>query len=187
MTFDAEIFMQMLVIISPAGIANTAPVWGAKIPWLKEWDTPLDMGLSYGGKRLLGDHKTYRGIFMGVMSGCLMGGVLIYLIENHEYFAEITQIFGPDVNFILLGGLLGLFALLGDAVKSFFKRRINIRPGQPWPVLDQIDYILGAYVIIALNFDLTLIYYLTGFITYALIHPVVSYSAYLLKLKKDRF
>ena len=184
--FDLEVFMQMLFIMSPAGIANTAPVWGAKIPILRKWDTPIDLGFKYGNKRLLGDHKTYRGIFMGVISGALMGVGLIYLVQHNSYFAEIAVIFG-EVNFVILGVFLGFFALLGDALKSFFKRRINIRPGQSWPVLDQIDYIVGAYVIIILNFDLTPTHYIVGFITYALIHPVISYTAYLLKLKKDRF
>ena len=32
----------------------------------------------------------------------------------------------------------------GDAVKSSFKRRVGIAPGQPWFPADQLDFIVGA-------------------------------------------
>lgn len=47
---------------------------------------------------------------------------------------------------MFLGGWLGLGALVGDMVKSFFKRRLGIKPGamfQPW---DGIDYMIGAII-----------------------------------------
>jgi len=42
------------------------------------------------------------------------------------------------------GLFMGFGAILGDAVKSFFKRRIKIKPGRTWIPFDQIDYILGG-------------------------------------------
>ena len=184
---DFEVFLQMLFLLAPAGIANTSPVWGAKIPWLSKWNTPIDLGLSWRGRRLLGDNKTYRGLAMGLASGCLTGVVLALVSRYSAYVSENVDVFSAEINLILLGGLLGLFALLGDATKSFFKRQAGIAPGRAWPILDQIDYILGAYVAVGLIFDLTLLHYVAGLLTYALVHPVISYSAYLLKLKKDRF
>ena len=187
MIIDWPIFLQMLFLLAPAGIGNTAPVWAAKIPPLKNWDAPLDGGLKYRGQRLLGANKTWRGLIAGTITGAATGAVLILVNHASPYIAENADIFSDQINLIFLGGLLGLFALLGDAVKSFFKRRIGVRPGRAWPPLDQIDYILGAYFIIGFIFDLTPTHYLTGLLTYALIHPVISYSAFLLKLKKDRF
>lgn len=187
MIIEIDTFMQMLFLLAPAGIANTAPVWGAKIPLLKNWNTPLDLGIKYKGKRLLGDNKTYRGILMGFASGAATGTVLAYISSQSTYVSGRIDIFSSEINLILLGGLLGLFALLGDAAKSFFKRKAGIKPGRAWPILDQIDYILGAYIVIGLIFNLTPTHYIVGLITYALIHPLISYAAYLLKLKKDRF
>ncbi|HEX5285728.1 MAG TPA: CDP-archaeol synthase, partial [Polaromonas sp.] len=38
----------------------------------------------------------------------------------------------------------------GDSLKSFFKRRLGIAPGQRWIPFDQLDFILGGLV--ALSF-----------------------------------
>ena len=187
MIIDWHIFLQMLFLLAPAGIANTAPVWVAKIPLLKNWNAPIDGGLKYRNRRLLGANKTWRGLAAGTVVGAATGAALMLVNHTSPYIASTADIFSDQVNLILLGTLLGFFALLGDAVKSFFKRRIGVRPGRAWPPLDQIDYILGAYFIVGFLFDLTPTHYLTGLLTYALIHPVISYSAYLLKLKKDRF
>jgi len=35
-------------------------------------------------------------------------------------------------------------ALIGDIIKSFFKRRIGKKRGQDWIPFDQIDFILGV-------------------------------------------
>ena len=183
---EGEVWLQMLFLLGPAGIANTAPVFGSKIAGLKKWQTPLDFGISYRQQRLLGDHKTWRGLALGVLAGGLVGLLQIYLIEHVPAFANVALETG-HLNLILLGCLLGLAALVGDAGKSFFKRRFGIQPGQPWYVMDQIDYILGAYIVISLLFDLTPTHYVVGLIMYGMIHPVVSYTAYLLKLKRDRF
>ncbi len=42
--------------------------------------------------------------------------------------------------------MLGMGALAGDAVKSFFKRQIGAKPGNMWPPFDQIDFVVGATV-----------------------------------------
>ena len=43
---------------------------------------------------------------------------------------------------------MGLGTGVGDAVKSFFKRRVGIAPGASWPVLDQLDFFAGAYLFV---------------------------------------
>jgi CDP-2,3-bis-(O-geranylgeranyl)-sn-glycerol synthase len=48
---------------------------------------------------------------------------------------------------------MGLGAGTGDAVKSFFKRRIDIEPGKSWPFFDQLDFFLGAYVFVSLAYS----------------------------------
>ena len=187
MIVSLDVFMQMLFLLAPAGIANTAPVWVGRIPLIRAWNTPIDCGLKYKGQRLLGDNKTWRGLASGAAVGAATGAILSVVTQTSSYLSETVDIFSSEMNLILLGGLLGLFALIGDAAKSLLKRRIGIRPGRAWPPWDQIDYILGAYFIIGLIFNLTPTHYLTGLFLYAFMHPMISYIAYLLKLKKDRF
>jgi len=45
---------------------------------------------------------------------------------------------------ILTGFTMGLGAIFGDALKSFFKRQKNIPPGQPWFPFDQLDFVVGG-------------------------------------------
>ncbi len=36
----------------------------------------------------------------------------------------------------------------GDAAKSFVKRRLGIAPGKPWIPWDQVDFVLGALILV---------------------------------------
>jgi len=54
----------------------------------------------------------------------------------------------PDRGWLDLGVRFGIGAMAGDAVKSFFKRRVGIRPGQPWIPFDQLDFIVGALALV---------------------------------------
>ena len=44
--------------------------------------------------------------------------------------------------------LLAAGALLGDLVKSFFKRRLNKEQGAEWLIADQFDFVLGAFALL---------------------------------------
>ncbi|MEM6997988.1 MAG: CDP-archaeol synthase [Patescibacteria group bacterium] len=176
----------MLLLLAPAGIANTAPVWFAKLPYIKHWNTPLDFGKSWRGIRIFGQNKTWRGLLSGALVGALIGLIQWFFIDQSQWLADIDLLQG-EMNIVLFGAITGLFALIGDAVESFFKRRAGVRPGKPWVPFDQTDYILGAYVFIGLTLDLTPTQYVLGLLSYTLFHPIVSYAGYLLKIKKDPF
>ena len=47
-----------------------------------------------------------------------------------------------------LGLRFGIGAMAGDAVKSFFKRRADVPSGERWFPFDQIDFVVGALVLI---------------------------------------
>lgn len=154
----------------PAGIANMMPVFAAKI--FPKWNKPLDFGLSYKGKRIFGDHKTVRGIVIGILSGIVIA---------------CLQTFGPSEymkgNPIVFGFLLSFGALFGDAVKSFFKRRVGVASGKTWFPFDQIDYILGGVLFSLLWVRLSWEVYLVLFILYFGLHLVSTTIGYILGLK----
>lgn len=99
------------------------------------------------GKRLLGDHKTWRGLLAGIIAGMVTYELqcLVYAAEVGRGLALIDYAAHP----LLPGLLMGLGAGIGDSVKSFFKRRIDIEPGASWPVFDQLDFFIGAYLFVA--------------------------------------
>ena len=152
-----------------------APVLANKVPNLNRWTTPLDFGMSYKGKRILGDNKTCRGL----VSGIFLGGLVAAL--------EGTYLFRVDTKYlyiwILAGMLMGFGALMGDAVESFFKRRSGRNPGQTWFPYDQTDYIIGGLVVmlpfIGLNWGLII----RIFVLYFGLHLLLAYIGFLLGLK----
>lgn len=164
-------------VFLPAGVANMTPPITNKIPGLNKWNTPLDLGMTWRGKRLLGANKTWRGVICGTVAAaitCLVQ-ILVLLQENitlnHAIFA------------LAAGTMLGIGALLGDALESFLKRQANIPSGNAWFPFDQLDYIAGgliiSYPLLMLPKELML---WIVFIYFGL-HLAVSYIGYLIGFK----
>jgi CDP-2,3-bis-(O-geranylgeranyl)-sn-glycerol synthase len=128
--------IEALVLFLPAGIANMTPPIANKIPWVNQWQTPMDFDRTYKGVRIFGDHKSWRGFVSGTICGTLAGALLYALHYHTEYSAW----------FILFSAALSAGALVGDAVKSFFKRRTDIKPGGTWFPFDQLDFIISALI-----------------------------------------
>ena len=180
--FDTILFV--IWFFAPAGIANMVPILAAKAPLLKKYSYPLDFNKTFRGKRILGDHKTIRGILTGVVFG--VGVVLLqqYLYGESETIRDIVSIDYNDINPFILGTLLSLGALLGDATRSFFKRRVGIKPGGTWFPFDQLDYIVGGIVFTMPYVALTLEEYMILIITWFILHPASTITAYLIGMKE---
>ena len=152
-----------------------APIFVSKLPLLNNLNYPLDGYRRLYGKRILGDHKTWRGLFAGVIVGGIVGWLEWDLLREIIGFSYINP--------LLWGCMLGLGALVGDGVKSFFKRQLNIKSGQTWFPFDQIDYIVGGIL-----FSLPVIifpwyFYAAILIIYFVLHLLISFVGFLLKLK----
>jgi len=171
----------------PAGIANVTPIFATRMPFLNHWNYPLDFYKCFNGKRILGDHKTIRGF----ISGIIIGTVSSYLLFKLSFYLPSTIYHLPSwyysSNSILLGILLSAGALLGDAVKSFFKRRANVKPGSTWIPFDQIDYIVGGLFFVSFIHVLSLVEYILILIVWVAIHIVSTVSGYFLHLKDQPY
>ena len=123
-SMDDVLFVVMTVyFFLPAYLANAAPV-------ICGGGAPLDGGrLFLDHKPLFGAHKTVRGTLSGLVVGSLTG-----LVQGD----------------LLRGFLLSCGALGGDLLTSFLKRRLNLKPGAPFPVFDQLSFILGAIALVSL-------------------------------------
>jgi CDP-2,3-bis-(O-geranylgeranyl)-sn-glycerol synthase len=78
-----------------------------------------------------------------------------------------------------------LGALLGDLTGAFLKRRLNIAPGGLLPVIDQIDFVVGAVVF---SYPLGIVSWelaVAVLIITPPIHLLTNYLAYRLKLKSN--
>lgn len=167
----------------PAGLANMTPIFAARLPYIKRLSFPLDGYITFRGKRLLGDHKTVRGL----LSGILVAIGTVYLQQYAFEHVPLVRIFVPlnyvAINPLLFGLLSALGALGGDTVKSFFKRQLAIAPGKSWFPFDQMDYIVGGIALTAFYTQLTLVQYMLLFLIWFLLHPLATIIGYFLKLK----
>lgn len=173
-----------LWFFAPAGIANSAPVFANKIPFLKNLGMPIDGGKTFRGKRIFGDHKTVRGFLVGVLTGFVVAAIQMFLYSNFTWFESISSTVDYSQPIVLvMGAALGFGALAGDAVKSFFKRQVGVKSGQSWFPYDQLDYIVGGILVSGFFVTLTFSEYITITLVWFLIHPIATFIGWLLKLK----
>ena len=145
MIMEIYYVLQLLYLMLPAYFANMAPVFVCKI--LKPLAYPLDFGYKWKGKRILGTHKTMRGLIAGIIAAI----IIVYMqqmLYRIPFFTQLSLI-NYDLIGPMLGFLMGFGALFGDAVGSFIKRQCNIKEGKKFLPIDQIDFVIGALYFMA--------------------------------------
>jgi len=112
-------------------------------PWLAarllgaRWGAPVDMGLTLAdGRRLLGAHKTWRGLLAGVLCTAVAASL-----------TGLTWVVGAS---------FAALALLGDLLSSAYKRRRGHAPGTGVPLIDQLPESLLPLALLALPLGLDL-------------------------------
>lgn len=184
-----ELILVTAIIFGPAGIANATAAMSRHIPYTNWLAFRLDFGIEIGGKPLLGKNKTFRGLIFAAFVG-MISAILIQIAYENINFVNSRLDFSEfgfnydEVNVALFGFLIGFGALVGDAVESFFKRRIGIKSGETWLFFDQTDYIFGSIlfslILVTLNFEV----YLTYIFIFFFLHLIVKYIGFKLGLDK---
>jgi CDP-2,3-bis-(O-geranylgeranyl)-sn-glycerol synthase len=160
----ASLIINAIIFIFPAYCANAIPV-------IAGGGVPMDLGRKFiDGRPIFGKNKTFRGFFVGLVVGTVVG------------LAE-TQVFGYPV---MLGLLLSLGALFGDLTGAFLKRRLGIPPGKLLPVVDQVDFLLGAILFsLLLRPPVRWEFAVVALMITPPIHLLTNFVAYKLHLKKN--
>jgi len=123
----------------PAYVPNNAAV-------LAGGGRPIDGGRTWGGRRILGDGKTWRGTAAGTVAGTVLA---LALNTVHDPVATTLGVTADP--FPLLAGVgLALGAMAGDIGASFLKRRTGRERGAAFPGLDQLDFVVGALLVAVL-------------------------------------
>lgn len=148
---------------------------------------PVDFGKSDSkGARWIGDGVTWRGLIggtlIGIITGTVQGFFAPYILANFGQYIT-TPIITSIPEGMLIGFLLGFGALLGDALGSFLKRRIGIGRGQPAPILDQLDFLIVALILVSFVVKLSLSFVITAIALTLIIHLLANTGAYLLGMK----
>ena len=169
-----NLILKSLYFFLPAYFANMAPVLLGKIP--------------YGSKPIwekkLGTHKTWRGLVIAI----LMGG-LVFWLQKVAYVSGFTSLAVIDyADFsVMLGFLLGAGAIIGDAVKSYYKRKAGIKEGNSWLVFDQVDFVIGAIVFSWFVYVPPAEVVLIIFVLSPFLHIATNYIGYLMGIKNNKF
>jgi len=162
------IILTIILYTIPLYIANAAPV-------LFQGKIPVDLGASIRGKRVLGDGKTFSGALAGIAAGSLAG--LIIALAFPQILTQFPLYFPLAVT-------LSFGAIIGDMVKSFFKRRLGIASGAKWFLADQLDFVVGgllfSFLIRFPEAEVVLVLLLAT----VFIHIATNFAAFKLKLKK---
>ncbi|HJJ95484.1 MAG TPA: CDP-2,3-bis-(O-geranylgeranyl)-sn-glycerol synthase [Methanocorpusculum sp.] len=131
------IFLSAFWIMVPAYIPNPAAA-------LLGGGTPIDFGkCAKDGRRIFGDGKTWRGLIGGIIVGILFGLFQMFLY----YTFNLT--FLPEHSLWTIIPL-SIGALLGDLIKSYFKRRLGKERGSKWPIADMYDMVVGSLVLMVI-------------------------------------
>jgi CDP-2,3-bis-(O-geranylgeranyl)-sn-glycerol synthase len=156
---DYDIIIQAFWLIIPAYVANASAL-------LVGGGTPIDFGKTYkDGRRILGDGKTWRGLFAGAFLGMTSGFALSVAAKYAQlysfpiYLADFTGF--PYMIPLIFSICFG--ALLGDIIESFIKRRIGRERGEDWIPFDQLDFIIGVLFTTLL---VSLLLYYVGLLSY---------------------
>jgi len=161
--------LQLAYFMAPAYVANMAPPF---VRYWKGWNRPIS-------RRWLGEHKTVLGFVVGVLAAMLVT------------FAQWRLAWSGSIvayeEWPLLGLLFGVGAMAGDSAKSFFKRRLGVEPGRPWIPFDQLDFVVGALVLVHTRVALTWADVATILLLSFCGHIVVSHVGRWLGVKDTRW
>jgi len=151
----------------------------------------MDFGLSFRGKRIFGDNKTWRGFVIHVLF-CTLGTVT----QAHFQSAGIIPPWLPLLDYerhgLIAGALMGTGMTLGELPNSFVKRRLAIPPGRKkggvlgclFFLFDQVDLLIGIWVFLYFLVRPSLFMILWSFLMMILLHVTVSTTGFFLGMRK---
>jgi len=159
----------LILYFVPLYIANATPI-------LIHGKTPLDFNKKLWGKPIFGKGKTIIGAASGIIAGAAAGAVIAIFIP---------AVLDIIPNYMFLAFMLGLGAILGDLLKSFFKRRYGIKSGEKWDFADQLDFVVGGVILSAIFARMPEWWVVVALLVVTFfIHSATNFVAFRLKLKK---
>jgi CDP-2,3-bis-(O-geranylgeranyl)-sn-glycerol synthase len=175
--FNIYVLVEAIWLILPAYAANgLVPLFRGK--------RRLDGGRKFiDGRPLLGKTKTIEGLFWGTVIG-----IIIATIEMSAFPYLPWELSDRILTIVpmtpMLGFLLGFGSMAGDSAGSFIKRRLNMRSGQSAPLLDQLDFMFGAFLFASLIVTLKIEWVILMAVLTPIFHWLACTIGYLLKVKK---
>ena len=172
--------VESVYFLLPAALANMMPVFVKN--YFKILEYPLDFNFKFfDGKRILGAHKTFRGLIFGIL-----GAMIVALIQKNLHtnyiFNAVSLVNYSEINILLFGFLMGFGVIFGDALGSFVKRRFNFKPGESFYLLDQAGSALGIGMFVVPFYSIIFNNYVYIFLFWILGHFFIKFIGYIMKV-----
>lgn len=171
---------QLLYFFLPAGLANMSPVLFKNR--FTRLAVPVDGGRMYGGQPLFGSHKTWRGVVVATVMGGFLFLVQYWAVGRWPVLESLSAFDLRQAPW-WFGFLFGLGAIVGDLIKSFFKRRVKRMPGEGWFPFDQLDFLVGAGLVAAIFFDISWTVWVIIVLVGPFFHILVNHIGYWVRMK----
>lgn len=166
----------------PAAMANVGAVISRFVPGFNQIETPVDLGFSYRGIRLVGDHKKLGGFIFGIIFGTFIA--LIKYLYFDQQFLEYRLVNYDFWRYISMYAVMSFGAVSGDIIESVIKRQLNISPHAPWIPFDEIDHTSLSMTLAAIFFGIPWAMVLLVIVVYFFWHVLANIVGYQLRIKK---
>lgn len=150
---------------------------------------PMDFGRSFGGRRILGDNKTWRGAIVTI--GTMTATAWLLAKVNACCWNLPTLVPFAEEHPVIWGLLLGTGYIAGELPNSFIKRQFDIAPGATiggfWGKIlwltDQLDSLVGMLFFVFPVWQPSPSLVLLLVVVMLLAHPIGAYIMVLAGLK----
>ncbi len=174
---------------------------------LPQYATPIDEGKTFGGVRIFGDNKTWRGFIVMIVGsgavGIVQGGLgglwaaergiacIDYARLAHGWMGDgaLAMAWG----YMMVNSVLGLGYVLGELPNSFIKRRLQITPGKTQSsllgkvffVVDQADSVIAVLLAARWVYGIHMMLVWVGIVLLTGVHLFINGSLYALRLRRN--
>lgn len=182
---------QILYLGSPLLLVALASGFCVKFDWLRCLKRPLDLGRCFRGRRIFGDHKSWRGFILNVFF-CVLGTIIQTWLTHRGFIPAWFPLLDYGKFGYLAGVLLGTGMTFGEMPNSFLKRQLAIPPGNkkkgPLGIIfflfDQVDLTIGIWVFLFLLVRPSLTLVLWSFLLTFVLHIMISVVGYSLGMRE---
>jgi hypothetical protein len=186
-----EMTCQILFLGSPLLPAAIAHGLCVKYDWLGWLKRPLDFGGRLKGKRIFGDHKTWRAPAIYVVF-CALGTTVQAWLQGRGNLPPWLCLVDYETYGTCVGILMGLGMAAGELPNSFLKRQLDVAPGKRKKGLlgiaiflfDQVDLAIGIWVFLFLLIRPPWLLVAWSFLLTIALHVAVSTVGYLLGMRE---
>ncbi len=184
-----DYIITLLLLGLPVILSAVAHMIAVKFNLFGFLKIPLDLGMTYRDKRIFGENKTFRGIFLMVLFSIIFCYFFEFITVNFEKIDHYNLLYFDKYPPLFYGILYGLGYTLSELPNSFYKRQINVPPGKRGNIfnvlIDQVDSVIGCLFLLLPFSELSLEMIMAGVLFFASIHLLINFVLFLSGVREN--